>query len=265
MTGSTQSSFPSPSILVPQQTGASETDEAGAGEDDGIAREKKGQKENMPIGAGLSVKRSCKFIPSSHTDGTSLSRTLHSFRVKNLLRAFQLEEVREVNLPANHVRAPTPFAMPGTPVAAPSPLGADDGRFMSIKPSSFSVATDLVDVRTLGTRRQTETTKRKPALKSLFDPPSTSTNKPAQSPQKHVKISSGEPSLISLFANGDVLPPLPDSPGDEGSYVEEDDDDGEESMGHQGIVNALDEAGLEVVMVYEEEPSTFVDDARVEL
>lgn len=174
--------------------------------------------------------------------------------------------MREVNLPANHVRAPTPFAMPETPVAAPSPLGADDGRFMSIKPSSFNVATDLIDVRTLGTRRQTETTQRKPALKSLFDPPSTSTDKPAQSPQKHVKISSGEPSLISLFANGDVLPPLPDSPGDESSYADEnEDDEGEGTMGHQEMVNALDEAGLEVVMVYEEEPSTFVDDARVEL
>lgn len=178
--------------------------------------------------------------------------------------------MREVNLPANHVRAPTPFAFRGTPTDVPSPLGADDGtldatRFMSVKPSTIAARpeSDLVDVRTLGTRRETEPAKRKPALKSLFDPPSAA---PApDSPKKHVKISSQEPSLISVFAAGDVLPPLPDSPTDENDPADADAvDEAQARADDEELIRAMQ--GLEIVMVYEEEPEAepeHVEDGRV--
>jgi hypothetical protein len=50
----------SPSILVPQPTGSSRSaasDDAGQQDDDGIAREEKGQKEKPLIEAGLYVTR----------------------------------------------------------------------------------------------------------------------------------------------------------------------------------------------------------------
>lgn len=189
--------------------------------------------------------------------------TRPSNSVKNLLRAFQLEEVREVKLPAGHVRSPTPFAFRGKPTEVSSPLGANDGgvllsdetRFLSVKPSAAALAcgetSDLVDFRTLGTRRDKGTSvRRKPALKSLFDPPTAAEVDDAP-PSKHVKISSGPPSLISLFAGSDVLPTRPASPGnvsDEG----EDADDEAEDMDDEAFARAME--GLEVVLVYEEEP-----------
>lgn len=178
--------------------------------------------------------------------------------VKNLLRAFQLEEVREVKLPAGHVRAPTPFALRGKQTEVPSPLGADDGvldetRFLSIKPSVIALQTsetsDVVEFRTLGTRRNKFTSlRRTPALKSLFDPP---TAVEGGSPAKHVKISSGPLSLISQFSGGELLPARAGYPG---YFTDEDEDadDEAEDMDDETFAEAME--GLELVLVYEEEP-----------
>jgi hypothetical protein len=194
--------------------------------------------------------------------------TRPSNSVKNLLRAFQLEDVREVKLPAGHVRSPTPFAFRGKPTEVPSPLGADDGildetRFLSIKPPAVALATgetsDLVNVRTLGTRRDKSTSvRRKPALKSLFDPPTAEVD---DAPSKHVKISSQPPSLISVFAGGDVLPTGPDAPGNVSNEGEDADDEAED-MDDEAFVRAME--GLEVVLVYEEEPEVGAAESVVE-
>ncbi|KAL7409227.1 hypothetical protein BDY24DRAFT_227070 [Mrakia frigida] len=218
-------SFLSPSILLPQVTGNGNGNWNGNGtsgedehEDDGIAREKKGQKEAMPMERDL---------------------------VKNLLRTFQLSSLEVVAFPSS----------PSIPPNEPLTASTGPGTFSTLKLSS-SPLTDLTSVSTLGTRQTNSSplanNNSKPSLQSMFDDPS----KPVESLKKTVRISEKVPSIIAAFAPGSMA-------GSEGSGSEEEegwDGEGEDGgLGEEEMLRRMEEVGLEVVMVYEEEPEAEVE------
>lgn len=141
------------------------------------------------------------------------------------------------------------------------------GAFASIKlpPSAAQLAagTDLSPVATLGTRRGLKPKPSKPSLQDLFEPSSAANVNDAVPKAKTVRIASGAPSIIDRFAPAEggrvVYPALPDS-DDEFDEGEREDGSSESSsrMGEDEMMRHMEEQGLEVVMVYEEEPETEV-------
>lgn len=94
------------------------------------------------------------------------------------------------------------------------------------------------------------------ALQAVFDPP-TETAEEAPKPElrnvKSLRFSDKAPSIIEHFAPSALSVPLPDSPSFDGNEYEYE-DDGDAVMGNEEIAKRMEEEGIEVVMIYEEDP-----------
>ena len=164
--------------------------------------------------------------------------------MKNLLRTFQLSSLEVVALPDT---TPASDTAPTTTTTTTGP-----GTFSTLKLSQ-SLITDLTPIATLGTRSsRLATSPTKPSLQSMFtDPASAAAPASAdESPKKHARFSDKVPSIIAAFAPGEMVGGGSDG-DDEGSWDGEGEDGG---MGDEEMMRRMEEVGLEVVMVYEEEP-----------
>jgi hypothetical protein len=107
-------------------------------------------------------------------------------------------------------------------------------------------------VGTLGTRKGFSSTAAKPGLRGLFDPPCLPGADGLAKTQraKSVRIASGKPSIIEMFAGKGQSVALPDS--DDEEEEEEEEEEMSEEIGDEEFARRMEKQGLEVTLIYEE-------------